>query len=161
MTYHADLVLFMWLLSGLDEKVWAGAQCAAETVAPNEPGARRSRQHCGLLLFVWFFFHNNMSRQIFEESRKEEGLLEYFLFFGRLQTLTVWVSAPQAWASRGTTASTLACRWTKTPWFTWCWPTTSFIAFTLTASPWPRYKHTHWRHPPSLRQRLTSLFTQH
>lgn len=39
------------LLSDFDEKVWAGARYAAETVAPNEPGARRSQQHSGLGFF--------------------------------------------------------------------------------------------------------------
>lgn len=74
----------MWLLSGCDEKVWAGAQYAAETVASNEPGAGTSRQHCGLLLFVCVFLNSqrrHLNRQILENSRKAFRIL-LILFFG-------------------------------------------------------------------------------
>lgn len=47
--------------------MWAGAQYAAETAAPNEPGASRNRQHCGLLLFGCLF-------ELAEETHSQANL---------------------------------------------------------------------------------------
>lgn len=92
MTYYADLVLFMWLLSDLDEKVWAGAQYTAETVAPNEPGARRSQQHSGLGFFwfvclcVFFELAEEMHQQanLRKQQRGGRGFRFFFFFLEML-----------------------------------------------------------------------------
>lgn len=74
MTYYADLVLFMWLLSGFTAK-----RCGQERGTlqrprlQNQPGARRSRQHCGLLSFVCALLSNDQTHGRANLRKQQKG----------------------------------------------------------------------------------------